>query len=239
MIGIMTAAGKGTRMKALTGKDLPKVLLPINEKPVIAYGIESMQAMGIKKIYIVARKEYEVEFLELNQKYDGLKFLFIDETHHIMDSVEALANFILADESYNGENAVYWLADNIFVGETYKNALVKMDKRMELSRPSTGFLLVKTNTPQDFITKNLDNTFSEKPKNPETNVSATGVFLVNKEALKDTSRRIKNPNTAEFTVWDSWMAAHEIIFEEIDDVWIDVGTPERYLDIKRALESNE
>lgn len=239
MIGIMTAAGKGTRMKALTGKDLPKVLLPINEKPVIAYGIESMLSMGIKSIYIVARKEYEDEFQELSKRYEGLKFLFIAETHHIMDSVEALAKFVLADPQYNGENAVYWLADNIFVGETYKNALTKMDKRMSTDKPSTGFLLVKTNTPQDFITKNLDNTFSEKPKRPETNVSATGVFLVNKEALKDTSRRIKNPNTAEFTIWDSWMVDHEIIFEEIDDVWIDVGTPERYLDIKKALESNE
>lgn len=239
MIGIMTAAGKGTRMKALTNKDLPKVLLPINEKPVIAYGIEAMIAMNVKPIYIVARREYKEEFLELGEKYSDLKFLFIDETHHIMDSVELLANFVLSDPEYKGENAVYWLADNIFVGETYKNALKKMDARMERNQPSTGFLLVKTNTPQDFITKNLDDTFSEKPKYPETNISATGVFLVNKEALIDTKRRIKNPNTSEYTVWDSWMSTHEIIFEEINDVWIDVGTPERYMDIKKALETNK
>lgn len=237
MIGIMTAAGKGTRMKALTQKDLPKVLLEINGKPIISYGIESMIEMGVSKIYIVANNKFENEFNELKKKYKIVDVKYIETNNHIMESVSELSSFVLSDKEYKGENAIYWLADNIFIGETHKDAIRKLDKRIKNGVATTGFLLTETNSPQDFITMNSDGTFSEKPKNPETNLSASGVFLVNKEALSSTEKRMMNVGQNEYTIWDSWMIDHKILSEEILDVWIDVGTPERYMEVKKVLES--
>lgn len=235
MIGIMTAAGKGSRMKALTGVDIPKVLLKIKNKPIIAYGIESMREMGIDEIFVIAHINYKKEFEEAIGKYN-VNITYIDKSDHIMDSVEQLCEFVLSSPKYLGENAVYWLADNIFIGDEHKEKLRLLDNKMPSDVASTGFLLVETTTPQDFITMHKDGSFSEKPSNPETNLSATGVFLVNKKAMEDSHKKILNERTKEYTIWDSWMRFTNIISESISDVWIDVGTPERYLEVKKALE---
>lgn len=235
MIGIMTAAGKGSRMKALTGQDLPKVLLRIKDKPIIAFGIESMRDMGIKEIFVIAHIDYKKDFEEAIGHY-GVHMVYIDKSDHVMDSADQLCRFVINHPKYNGENAVYWLADNIFIGEDYKDKIRSIDSKMkQVTGPSTGLLLVETTSPKDFITMNKDGSFVDKPSNPETNLSAAGVFIVNKAAMSETSQRIMNDRAKEFTIWDSWMKYHTLLSEKINDVWIDVGTPERYLEVKKTF----
>ena len=229
----MTAAGKGSRMKKLTGEDLPKVLINLHGKPIISYGIEAMKSVGVKKIYIVGLKKYENDFRKKLNNFDGLDFCWLEKSDHIMDSLEYLTKHLLKDKEYKNENAIYWLADNIFIGDDHKRAIKNLNKKIENENETTGLLLVKTNTPQDFITMKKDGTFEEKPINPETNLSASGVFVVNHLALKNTSNRVDNKG--EFTIWDSWMKNHKLFFEKITDTWVDVGTPERYKDVKNLI----
>lgn len=233
MIGIMTAAGKGSRMKKVTGKDLPKALIGLHGKPIIAYGIEAMKAIGIKKIYIVGLKKYENDFRERLSNFDNLHFCWLEKSNHIMDSLDYLVKNVLKDKEYKNCNAIYWLADNIFIGDDHKRAIKKLNKKIKNTKESTGLLLVETHMPQDFITMKKDGSFEDKPINPETNLSAAGVFVVNNLAMKNTSNRVENKG--EFTIWDSWMKKHKLFCEKITDTWVDVGTPERFKEVKKLI----
>jgi len=51
MKAVLLAAGKGTRLKPLI-KGIPKVMIPINGKPILEYHIEQLAKAGIKNIFI-------------------------------------------------------------------------------------------------------------------------------------------------------------------------------------------
>lgn len=230
MIGMMTAAGKGMRMKKISGDATPKPLIKVKNKLLIEYGIQSMMKVGIKNIFIVVNhKHLELFQKELKQYGNLLKLIPIDDNNHVMESVSELSQNILNSKEYSHENICYWMADNVFLGDDHIEKIKQLNKMVpKESDPTTGLLIIKTDWPHDFITMKSNGDFEEKPKNPETDKTTAGVFVVNKAALEDSNRRILNKNVKEYTVWDSWMQNHNIVQIPTKDTWIDVGNTERY-----------
>jgi len=58
MIGVIIAAGQGSRLKTVT-KGIPKTLLYVNRKPIIQWIIDEASAVGIKRFIIVTGYEHE------------------------------------------------------------------------------------------------------------------------------------------------------------------------------------
>lgn len=225
MIGIMTAAGKGTRMGVPA--TMPKVLIDLDGIPVIAHGINAMRSIGIKEIFIIANTGNKEQFEVALKDYD-VNITYIDNSQHVMDSLDHLCRYVLKHPKYNNEHVLYWLADNVFIGGDWKEKVMELkDEVSRVDVPSTGLLLIETNSPKDFITMKKDGSFEDKPKNPETNRSAVGVFVMNNLTIQNTSARVKNEGINEYTIWDSWIKYHHLISRDINSIWIDVGTPER------------
>jgi 2-aminoethylphosphonate-pyruvate transaminase len=83
---IILAAGKGTRLRSVTGDEFPKPLTPIDNQPVIEYSIDALINSGVKRILIgcghllesfqyLTEKYDEVEIVE-NPKYDILASIY-------------------------------------------------------------------------------------------------------------------------------------------------------------------
>ncbi|MGI8420437.1 MAG: sugar phosphate nucleotidyltransferase, partial [Candidatus Levyibacteriota bacterium] len=111
MKGIILAGGKATRLRPLT-KITSKQLLPVYNKPMIFYPIETLVKAGIKEILIIVAPEYAGHFLNLlgSGRDFGAKF-----TYEIQDEPRGLADaFIVGEEFLASDNATMILGDNIF-----------------------------------------------------------------------------------------------------------------------------
>ncbi len=111
MKGIVLAGGKATRLRPLT-KVTSKQLLPVYDKPMIFYPIETLIKAGIKDILIIIAPENAGQFLHLlgsGQEF-GAKF-----SYEIQEQPKGLADAFIVGENFIGQDSVTMiLGDNIF-----------------------------------------------------------------------------------------------------------------------------
>ncbi|MFA7377392.1 MAG: sugar phosphate nucleotidyltransferase, partial [Patescibacteria group bacterium] len=101
MRGIILSGGSGTRLRPLT-KITSKQLLPIYNRPMIYYPLNTLIKAGIKEIMIIVAPERAGDYLNLlgSGKEFGVKF-----TYEIQDKPEGLAQaFIIAENFIDDEN---------------------------------------------------------------------------------------------------------------------------------------
>ncbi|MBI5038099.1 MAG: NTP transferase domain-containing protein [Candidatus Kerfeldbacteria bacterium] len=111
MKGIILAGGRATRLRPLT-KITSKQLLPVYNKPMIYYPLETLLQAGIKEILIIVAPEYAGHFLHLlgSGKEFGAKF-----TYEIQETPRGLADaFIVGEDFLNNDSVAMILGDNIF-----------------------------------------------------------------------------------------------------------------------------
>lgn len=115
MKGVVLAGGLGTRLMPLT-KVTNKHLLPIYNKPMIYYPIETLVKAGVREILIVTGGNSAGEFLRLmgNGRKFGLKDLHYTYQEGEGGIAEAL---YLAEPFADGEPIVVILGDNIIEGD--------------------------------------------------------------------------------------------------------------------------
>jgi len=111
MKGIILAGGKATRLRPLT-KITSKQLLPVYNKPMIYYPLETLLKAGIKDILIIIAPDYAGHFLHLlgSGKEFGCKF-----SYEIQEEPRGLADAFIVGENFIGkDNVTMILGDNIF-----------------------------------------------------------------------------------------------------------------------------
>src|SRR5579872_3693670 len=111
MKGIILSGGHGTRLYPVT-KVTSKQLLPVWDKPMIYYPLQTLIKAGIKEILIIVAPDHAGDYLKYlgSGKEFGVKF-----TYEIQDKPEGLAQAILIAESFmDGEPVALILGDNIF-----------------------------------------------------------------------------------------------------------------------------
>lgn len=111
MKGIILAGGRATRLRPLTWV-ISKQLLPVYDKPMIFYPIETLVKAGIKDILIIVSPENSGQFLNLLGSGDefGCRFSYV-----IQKEPRGLADaFILAEDFLDNDDVTMVLGDNIF-----------------------------------------------------------------------------------------------------------------------------
>ena len=171
MKGVILAGGKGTRMLPLT-KVTNKHLLPVYNKPMIYYPIQTLKEIGIKDILIVSGRTHVGHFLELlgSGEESDLRFSYTIQERE-GGIAEALA---LAENFAHGEPVAVILGDNIFEGN-FKEEVTSF-------KEGARIFLKEVEDPERFGVAELDlnNTVKniiEKPANPKTNYAVTGLYV--------------------------------------------------------------
>src|SRR3989339_781600 len=111
MRGIILSGGSATRLRPCT-KVTSKQLLPVYNRPMIYYPLNTLLKAGIKEIMIIVAPEQAGDYLNLlgSGNHFGAKF-----TYEIQDEPRGLAQaFIIAENFIDQENVVMILGDNIF-----------------------------------------------------------------------------------------------------------------------------
>jgi len=221
--GIVLAGGLGTRLMPLT-KVTNKHLLPIYNKPMIYYPIETLVDAGIDEIMIVTGGNNAGEFLRLlgNGKEFGLKHL-----HYTYQEGEGgIADALRLTEHFADDDpVVVILGDNIIEG-SIRPAVEGFRKQAVGAR----ILLKEVNDPERFGVAELDGDrivqIEEKPAHAKSHYAVTGIYLYDSQVYQ-IIKGLKPSGRGEFEITDVnnvYIAKSQMSYDILDGWWTDAGT---------------
>ena len=234
MKGIILHGGHGTRLRPLTHTG-PKQLLPIANKPMSQYCIESIKNTGIVEIAIIiggigANKVKE--YYGTGEKF-GVKFTYIyqDQPRGIAHAIQLCKDFV------NNEKFLVFLGDNII----QKN-INYIRKSFENSDADASILLCEVDDPSRFGIADVKDgqiiKIMEKPKEPPTNFAVTGIYFLTPKIF-EIIKRLKPSWRNELEITDALQMlleeGNKITYDTITDYWKDTGTPEDILHANKIL----
>ncbi|MBV8842061.1 MAG: NTP transferase domain-containing protein [Bryobacterales bacterium] len=228
MKGIVLAGGTGSRLFPLT-KITNKHLLPIFDKPMIFYPIETLVAAGIRDILLVTGGRNSGDFLRLlaNGKEFGLKHLNYTYQEGEGGIADALA---LAEHFADGEKICVILGDNIIEGSI--GAAVE---EFEEQEHGARILLKEVHDAERFGVADLRGDriagIEEKPRNPKSNYAVTGIYMYDGTVF-DKVKRLAPSGRGELEITDvnnAYIAEGTMTFSFLDGWWTDAGTFESLL----------
>lgn len=228
MKGVVLAGGTGSRLFPLT-KITNKHLLPIYDKPMIYYPIQTLVDAGIRDILIVTGGKNAGDFLRLlaNGKKFGLTHL--DYTYQEGEGgiAEALN---LAHHFADGEKLCVVLGDNIIEGNI-RHAVDEFRAQPKGAR----ILLKEVHDAERFgVAELLDGKvvrIEEKPKNPKSNYAVTGIYMYD-ESVFDKIKYLVPSGRGELEITDvnnAYIGEGTMSFSFLDGWWTDAGTFESLL----------
>ncbi|OGN10081.1 MAG: spore coat protein [Candidatus Yanofskybacteria bacterium RIFCSPHIGHO2_02_FULL_39_10] len=220
MRGIILAGGGGTRLSPLT-KITSKQLLPVYNKPMIFYPLDTLLKAGIKEILIIVSPDHPGDFLKLlgSGKEFGAKF-----TYEIQDKPAGLAQaFIIGADFIGEDNITLILGDNIFEDD-FSKTIKKFKKgghvfAKKVSDPER-FGVVKFNKDGKAVK------IEEKPKKFLSSYAITGLYVYDSRVV-EVARSLKPSARGELEITDlhNWyLNKGELRVDMVKGEWIDAGT---------------
>jgi glucose-1-phosphate thymidylyltransferase len=237
MKGIILHGGHGTRLRPLTHTG-PKQLLPIANKPMSEYCVDTLVNAGIKEIAFIiggiGSKKVK-EYYGNGEKF-GVKFTYIQQ-----DSPKGIAHAVSLCEDFVGnEKFIVFLGDNIIQREINEYLL-----DFEKSNASASLLLCEVDNPSQFGIAEIENEkiikITEKPKNPPTNLAVTGIYFLT-PYIFEVIKKLKPSWRNELEIADALQILVEenkkIIYGMITDFWKDTGTPNDIIEANKIILEN-
>ena len=223
MKGVVLAGGSGSRLFPLT-KITNKHLLPIYNKPMIYYPIQTLVDAGIKDILIVTGGRNAGDFLRLlaNGKEFGLTHLDFTYQEGEGGIAEALS---LAEHFADGKPLCVILGDNIIEG-TIRGAVEAFKAQGRGAR----ILLKEVTDAGRFGVAEIQNSriigIEEKPRKPKSNYAVTGIYMFD-ETVFDKVRTLVPSHRGELEITDvnnAYIREGTMTFSYLDGWWTDAGT---------------
>jgi len=218
--GIVCAGGLGTRMYPLTYAT-NKHLLPVYDKPMVYYPIQTLVKSGIKDVIIVTGGPHAGHFMQVLR--DGKSF-GLEHIYYAYQSEEGgISQAIACAEPYaKGKDVAVILGDNC----TDANITQEVKDFNE----GAMVFLKKVPDPERFgVPEFKDGKLTaiyEKPILPPTNYAVTGVYLYDKTVF-DRIRELKPSGRGELEVTDlnnSYLRDGKLSWSELRGFWRDAGT---------------
>ena len=234
MKGIILHGGHGTRLRPLTHTG-PKQLLPIANKPMSQYCLESLREGGITDIAIIIGgigSNKVQEYYGSGENF-GVKITYVNQ-----DLPRGIAHAIqLCKEFIGNEKFVVFLGDNIL-----KGSILSYVKEFEKSDADATILLCEVDNPTAFgiadIKDGIIKKIIEKPKNPPTNLAVIGIYFLT-PTIFDIISRLKPSWRNELEITDSLQMLleenYKITHHTVTDNWKDTGTPADIIHANRII----
>ncbi len=225
MRGIVLAGGLGTRLLPMT-KVTNKHLLPVYDRPMIYYPIQTLANAGIQEVMIVTGGNSAGDFLKLlgNGKEFGLKRLNYTYQEGEGGIADALRH---AEHFADGEPVCVVLGDNLIEG----NILTAADSFRKQGR-GAKILLKDVKDPQRFGVPVLEGDrvvrIEEKPVNPKSSYAVTGIYFYD-AGVFDIIKTLKPSGRGELEITDvnnAYIAAGTLTWSLLEGWWTDAGTVE-------------
>ena len=224
MKGIVLAGGTATRLFPLTIVT-NKHLLPIYDRPMIYYPIETLASMGIREVLVIVGGKSVGDVVELLG--DGQHF-GLDLTYRYQRGAQGIAHAIgLARDFVGGDAFCCVLGDNILRGPDLKDVA----RDFEASDAGAGTLLYRVPDPERFGVAELDADgrvigFEEKPREPKSDLIPIGVYFLRPDVF-GVIEQLAPSGRGEFEITDvlnHYIPDGRLFTRVYEGHWTDAGT---------------
>jgi glucose-1-phosphate thymidylyltransferase len=220
--GIILAGGLGTRLRPLT-KVTNKHLLPVYDKPMIYYPLETLCNADISEIMIVTGGNSAGDFLRLlgNGREFGLKHL----NYTYQDGEGGIADALrLCEHFADGDRICVILGDNIL-----EDDIALYRGRFESQHSGARVLLKEVHDPQRFGVPEIRDDrivgIEEKPATPKSPYAVTGVYFYDPRVF-DFIRQLKPSARQELEITDvnnRYVSSGDLYYDILEGWWTDAG----------------
>lgn len=231
MKGIILAGGRATRLRPLTAIT-SKQLLPVYDKPMIYYPIETLIKAGIKDILIIIAPDYSGHFLNLlgDGKEFGAHF-----SYAVQKEPKGLADaFIIGEDFIGNDNVTMILGDNIF----------DQDFSQEIKNFTSGAMIFakQVEDPERFGVVEFDKnmkalSIEEKPAQPKSNYAVVGLYTYDNKIV-EYAKNLKPSPRGEIEITDLnniYLKNGEMKVNLFDTLWEDAGTFDSLLRVSNIM----
>jgi glucose-1-phosphate thymidylyltransferase len=221
MKGVILAGGTGTRLRPMTHV-VNKHVLPVYDKPMIFYPVDTLLNAGIEDIMIISTSDHIGHYIQLlEEEYDA------DFSYRVQKKPAGIAHALrLADEFVN-ETVAVMLGDNIILDD-----LSDAFRTFEESENGAKVFIKQVNEPARYGIAMFDDgevgELVEKPSSPESNNAVIGLYLYRREVF-DRIEQLEPSDRGEYEITDinkQYLREDRLHHEFVDGQWFDVGTPQ-------------
>lgn len=220
MKGIILSGGASTRLRPCT-KVTSKQLLPVYNRPMIYYPINTLIKAGIKDILIIISPERSGDYLNLlgSGRQFGVKF-----SYEIQDKPEGLAQAFIIGKNFIGkDNVAMILGDNIFEDD--------FSKDIKNFKSGAKIFAKKVPDPERFgvveFNKKMEAiSIEEKPEKAKSNYCVTGLYVYDNKVV-DMVKNVKPSARGELEITDLnnlYLKAGKLSVAMVSGAWVDTGT---------------
>ncbi len=231
MKGIILAGGKATRLRPLTSIT-SKQLLPVYDKPMIFYPIETLIKAGITDILIIIAPEYSGHFLNLlgDGHEFGARF-----SYAVQKEPKGLADaFIIGEDFIDNDDVTMILGDNIF----------DQDFSKEIKNFKGGAMIFakEVQDPERFGVVEFDKdmnaiSIEEKPEKPKSNYAVVGLYTYDNRIVEYAKNLAPSPR-GEIEITDLnniYLKSGEMKVNLFNTLWEDAGTFDSLLRVSNIM----
>lgn len=231
MKGIVLAGGRATRLRPLT-YITSKQLLPVYDKPMIYYPIDTLIKAGIKDILIIIAPDYSGHYLNLLGTGEEFGAHF---SYAVQKEPKGLAEaFIIGADFIDNDNVTMILGDNIFEQN--------FSKEIKSFKKGGMIFAKKVDDPERFGVVEFDNdmkvlSIEEKPKKPKSNYAAVGLYTYDNRVCKYAKKLIPSVR-GEIEIVDlhnKYRKNGELKVNIFDSLWEDAGTFDSLLRVSNVM----
>jgi glucose-1-phosphate thymidylyltransferase len=236
MKAIITSGGKGTRLRPLTHTQ-NKHLIPIANKPILNYAIETVVAAGISQIGILTNADStEVQEAIGDGSQWGANISYIPQ-----EAPLGLAHVIKISEDFIGKDPfIFYLGDNMVVG-----GVKRFVEEFEHDHVNCFLTLSRVKDPERFGVPEIKNnrivSIEEKPKKPKSEFAVAGIYIYDHHIFEAVNN-IQPSKRGELEISDAhqYLIEHgyQIGYSEITGWWKDTGKPIDLLEANRLVLEN-
>jgi glucose-1-phosphate thymidylyltransferase len=236
MKGIILAGGTATRLFPLTATT-SKQLLPVYDRQMIFYPLNTLIKAGVKEILIIVAPEHSGQFLNL------LGSIFKNHGIHLFFEVQKVPRgladaFIMGENFIDNDSVTMILGDNIFeddLSESIRNF------------QSGGQVFAKKVTdPERFGVVKFDEEGKaievvEKPKEFVSDYALTGLYTYDSRVV-EIAKNLQPSDRGEIEVTDinkKYLEMEELKVQKIEGEWLDAGTFDSLLEAGNIVKEKE
>ncbi len=220
MKGVILAGGKGTRLMPLTATT-NKHLLPVANKQMVLYPLQTLLDSGIRDIMIVTGPDHAGHFMNLLGSGSAFGCHF---TYRIQDEAGGIAHALaMAEDFVDGDNCTVILGDNVF-DENFHASISSFQ--------SGSMAFYKTvHDPQRFGIIELGGagqvlTIEEKPQHPKSNFAQVGLYVYDHQVF-EIIKALKPSGRGELEITDVnnvYLRQGKLTARPVRGFWSDAGT---------------
>ncbi len=221
--GIILAGGLGKRLFPLT-KITNKHLLPVYNKPMIYYPIQTLVDADIKDILIVTGGQHAGEFLRLlgNGAEFGLKHI----NYTYQEGEGGIADALKLAQHFAGNSRIVVILGDNIIEKNIKRPMEEFKKQSHGAR----ILIKKVVDPERFGVAAFKGkrivSIEEKPKKPKSDYAVTGIYMYDHNVF-EIIKKLKPSRRGELEITDvnnAYLKQGRLAYSILDGWWTDSGT---------------